>query len=351
MSKFTAQQIAGLLGGIVEGDANAVVTKLSKIEEGMSQSISFLSNPQYTPYLYVTDASIVIVSKELVLEKPLKASCTLIRVEDPRASFALLLEAYNQIRNNKTGIEQPSSVAGSAVLGENVYVGAFSYIADNVVVGNNVKIHPHVYIGENTVIGDNTTLFAGVRIYSDCSVGKNCTFHSGVIIGGDGFGFVPNSENNYKKVPQIGNVIIEDHVEVGSNTTIDRATLGSTIIRKGVKLDNLIQIGHNVEIGENTVIAAQSGVAGSTKIGKNCMIGGQVGIVGHLTIADGVKIAAQSGIGQSITKEGEIVQGSPAFGIGDYKRSYVMFRNLPEINNKISALEKALKENLQSEKK
>lgn len=351
MSKFTAQQIAGLLGGSVEGDGNAIVTKLSKIEEGVAQSISFLSNPQYTPYLYVTDASVVIVSQELELEKPVKSTCTLIRVADPRASFAVLLEAYNQIRNNKQGIEQPSHIAASASYGENVYIGAFAYIADNVKIGNNVKIHPNVFIGENTVIGDNCTLFAGVRIYSDCVIGKHCTFHSGVIIGGDGFGFAPNSENNYKKVPQIGNVIIEDHVEIGSNTTIDRATLGSTVIRKGVKLDNLIQIGHNVEIGENTVIAAQSGVAGSTKIGKNCMIGGQVGIIGHLTIADGVKIAAQSGVGQSITKEGEIIQGSPAFGIGDYKRSYVMFRNLPEMNSKLSALEKSLKENLQSEKK
>ncbi len=364
MSKFTAQQIAGLLGGTVEGNANAVVTKLSKIEEGVPESLSFLGNPQYTPYLYNTDASVVIVGNDLVLEKPVKSTCTLIRVADPRSSFAVLLDAYNQIKNNKTGIEQPSFIAFSAIavkagisfiaksatIGENVYVGAFAYIGENVKIGNNVKIYPNAFIGENTVIGDNTTLFASVKIYTDCLIGKHCTFHSGVIIGGDGFGFAPNSENNYKKVPQIGNVIIEDHVEIGSNTTIDRATLGSTIIRKGVKLDNLIQIGHNVEIGENTVIAAQSGVAGSTKIGKNCMIGGQVGIVGHLTIADGVKIAAQSGVGQNITKEGEIIQGSPAFKIGDYKRSYVMFRNLPELNNKIKDLEKSFKETFSGEK-
>lgn len=340
--KFTAGQIAGLLGGTVEGDVNASVSKLAKIEEGIPGSISFLGNPQYAPYLYTTDASIVIVGNDMILEKPVKPGCTLVRVADPRASFAVLLEAYNQIKNNKTGIEQPSYIAKSAVLGENCYVGAFAYIGENVKLGNNVKIYPNAVISDNTTIGDNTTVYAGVKIYTDCIIGKHCTFHSGVIIGSDGFGFAPNSENNYKKVPQIGNVIVEDHVEIGSNTTVDRATLGSTIIRKGVKLDNLIQIGHNVEIGENTVIAAQSGVAGSTKIGKNCMIGGQVGIIGHLTIANGVKIAAQSGIGNSITKENEVVQGSPAFGIGDYKRSYVMFRNLPEISSKLKDLEKAV---------
>jgi UDP-3-O-[3-hydroxymyristoyl] glucosamine N-acyltransferase len=342
--KFTAQQIAGLLSGTVEGDLNVTVNKLAKIEEGVPGAISFLGNPQYAPYLYVTDASIVIVSNDLVLEKPVKPTCTLIRVADARASFAVLLDAYNQIKNNKTGIEQPSFISASAVMGENCYVGAFAYIGENVKLGNNVKIYPNAVVSDNTTIGDNTTVYAGVKIYTDCIIGKHCTFHSGVIIGSDGFGFAPNSENNYKKVPQIGNVVIEDHVEIGSNTTVDRATLGSTVIRKGVKLDNLIQIGHNVEIGENTVIAAQSGVAGSTKIGRNCMIGGQVGIIGHLTIADGVKIAAQSGIGNSITKENEIVQGSPAFGIGDYKRSYVMFRNLPELSSKLKDLEKQVKE-------
>src|SRR6218665_693207 len=347
MSKFTAQQIAGILGGTVEGDANTIVTKLSKIEEGIPESISFLGNPQYTPYIYTTDASVVIVGNDLVLEKPVKSTCTLIRVADPRASFAILLDAYNQIKNNKSGIEQPSYIAKTATLGDNCYVGAFAHIGENVKIGNNVKIYPTAVISDNTTIGDNTVIYSGVKIYTDCVIGKHCTFHSGVIIGSDGFGFAPNSENNYKNVPQIGNVIIEDHVEVGSNTTIDRATLGSTIIRKGVKLDNLIQVGHNVEIGENTVIAAQSGIAGSTKVGKNCMIGGQVGIIGHLTIADGVKIAAQSGIGHSIEKENEIVQGSPAFGIGDYKRSYVMFRNLPQLSSKIKDLEKMINANKQ----
>ncbi len=344
MSKFTAQQIAGLLEGTVEGDANATVTKLAKIEEGVSGSLTFLANLQYAPYLYETDASVVIVAADFILEKPVKSTCTLVRVKEPRSSFVVLLEAYNQIKNNKTGIEQPSYISSTAALGQHIYVGAFSHIGEHVKIGNNVKIYSNVVIGDNVEIGDNSILFAGVNIYSECIIGKNCTFHSGVIIGADGFGFIPNSENNYKKVPQIGNVIIEDHVEVGSNSTIDRATLGSTVIRKGVKLDNLIQIGHNVEIGENTVIAAQSGVAGSVKIGKNCMIGGQVGIIEHITIADGVKIAAQSGVGQNITNPGEIVQGSPAFKVADYKRSYVMFRNFPQLNNKINEIEKSIKE-------
>lgn len=344
MLQFTAGQIAGLLNGIVEGNPDVSVNMLSKIEEGAKGSISFLSNPQYTSYIYTTDASIVIVSKDLALEKPVKSTCTLVRVTDPRQSFAKLLDTYNQLKNNKTGIEQPSFIGKSTKLGEKIYVGAFVYIGDNVTIGNNVKIYPNSFIGDGCKIGNNTTVYAGVKIYADCIIGSSCTIHAGVTIGGDGFGFAPNSENNYQKVPHIGNVIIEDHVEIGANSTIDRATLGSTIIRKGVKLDNLIQIAHNVEIGENTVIAAQTGVAGSTKIGSDCMIGGQVGIVGHLTIANKVKIAAQSGVGTSITKEGEIIQGSPAFGIGDYKRSYVLFRNLPNIQDKIRELEKLLKE-------
>lgn len=342
--QFTAQQIAGLLNGKMEGNPGAIIKKLSKIEEGEPESLSFLSNPQYTPYIYDTDASVVIISDNLLLERPVKSSCTLIRVSDPRACFAKLLDLYNHMKNNKSGVEEQSYISNTAKLGENIYVGSFSYISENVKIGNNVKIYPNVFIGDNSSIGDNTTIYPGVRIYPESLIGKNCTIHSGVIIGGDGFGFTPNAENNYKKVPHIGNVIIEDHVEIGANTTIDRATLGSTVIRKGVKLDNLIQVAHNVEIGENTVIAAQSGIAGSTKIGKNCLIGGQVGIIGHLTIADGVKIAAQSGIGKNITTPNEVVQGSPAFGIGDYKRSYVMFMKLPDLKNKISELEKQLQE-------
>jgi len=340
--EFTAAQIANLLGGEVLGNPDASVSSLSKIEEGKVGSLSFLSNPAYTQYIYTTEASIVIVDKNFVAESEVKS--TLVKVEDARMAFAKLLEMYNQMRLAKTGIEQPSFISASAKVGNDCYVGAFTYIGENVKIGNNVKLYPNAYVGDNTSIADNTIVYAGVKIYHDCVIGSNCTIHSGVIIGGDGFGFAPSSsENGYAKVTHIGNVILEDHVEVGSNTTIDRATLGSTIVRKGAKLDNLIQIAHNVEIGENTVIAAQTGVAGSTKIGANCMIGGQVGIVGHITIANGVKIAAQSGIGQSITKENEIMQGSPAFGIGDYKRSYVMFKKLPELNNKISELEKQLK--------
>ena len=340
--EFSAKQIAKMLHGEVEGNPDIVVSKLSKIEEGTQGSLSFLSNPVYTNYVYSTNASIVIVNKEFKAEKAF--NCTLIRVDDARAAFTQLLEAYNQINNNQSGIEQPSYISKTAQIGENLYLGAFAYIGENVKIGKNVKLFPNVYIGNNVTIGDDTIAYSGVKILSDSVIGKACTFHPGVVIGGDGFGFVPNSENNYKKMPQIGNVIIEDHVEIGSNTTVDRATMGSTIIRKGVKLDNLIQIGHNVEIGENTIIVSQSGVAGSTKIGKDCVIGGQVGIVGHIIIADKVKIAAQSGIGNSITKEGEVVQGSPAYAITDYKRSYVLYRNLPELSNKINKLEKELKE-------
>ncbi|HQW00171.1 MAG TPA: UDP-3-O-(3-hydroxymyristoyl)glucosamine N-acyltransferase [Bacteroidia bacterium] len=340
--EFTARQIADLLKGKVEGNENAKVSRLDKIEEGADGGLTFLANPKYTPYIYSTKASVIIVDPSFVADQPVSA--TLVRVENAYKSFVQLLEIYNQIQRDKKGIEQPSYISASATLGKDIYVGAFAYIGNNVKVGNNVKIYPQVYIGDNVSIGDNTTLFAGTRIYSDCVIGKDCTIHSGSIIGADGFGFTPNSENQYSKVAQIGNVILEDHVDVGANTTIDRATLGSTIIRKGVKLDNLIQIAHNVEIGENTVIAAQTGVAGSTKIGKDCMIGGQVGIVGHITIADKVKIAAQSGIGSSITGEGEILQGSPAFGIGDYKRSYVVYRKLPTLEKRIKELEQMIAE-------
>ena len=342
MLEFTAQNIADLIGGKVEGNSEEKVSTLSKIEEGRVGSLCFLSNPAYAPHIYTTLASVVIVNNDFVPEN--KIAATLIRVENSYHAFAKLLEVYNQIKNNKTGIEKPSFISASAKICKNVYVCAFAYIGDNSIIGDNTKVFPQSYIGDNAVIGANCTLFSGVKIYSDCKIGNYVTLHSGVIVGGDGFGFAPNSEGNYNKVPQIGNVVIEDHVEVGASTTIDRATLGSTIIRKGVKLDNLIQVAHNVEIGENTVIAAQSGIAGSTKIGANCMIGGQVGIVGHLTIANGVKIAAQSGIGNSITKEGEIFQGSPAFSIGEYKRSYILFRKFPEINQKINELEKLIAE-------
>jgi UDP-3-O-[3-hydroxymyristoyl] glucosamine N-acyltransferase len=338
--EFTARQIADLVSGTVEGDESAKVSRLSKIEEGMPGSLTFLANPAYTPFIYQTKATIAIVNADFVAAQPV--SSTLIRVPNAQLAFATLLGVYNQIRRDKKGIEEQSFIDPSATIGKDIYAGSFSYIGKNVKIGDRVKIYPFSYIGDNCIIGDDTTIFPGVKIYSDCVIGKSCVVHAGSVIGADGFGFHPNVDNNYSKVPQIGNVIIEDFVDIGSNTSIDRATLGSTIIRKGVKLDNLIQIAHNVEIGENTVIAGQSGVAGSTKVGKNCMIGGQVGIVGHITIANGVKIAAQSGVGASILNENEIVQGSPSFPISDFQRTYVLFRKLPEMEKKLAALEKAL---------
>lgn len=339
--EFSAQQIANLLEGTVEGDSNIQVNTLAKIEEGKEGALSFLANPQYTPYIYTTEASIVIVNTDFEAEETIKA--TLIRVADAYQAFAKLLELYNQLKHDKKGIDDEAKIGSSASIGTDCYIGAFTYIGDNVKIGNNCKIYPGSYIGDNVTIGDNALLFSGVKIYADCVIGIGVTFHSGVVLGGDGFGFAPNN-GGYDKVAQIGNVIIEDHVEIGANTTIDRATLGSTIIRKGVKLDNLIQIAHNVEIDENTVIAAQTGVAGSTKIGKNCMIGGQVGIVGHLTIGNNVKIAAQSGIGSNI-KDDQIVQGSPAFGISDYKKSYVYFRKLAQLADDINKLKKQVQPN------
>lgn len=341
--EFSALQIAQLLNGMVEGDENVSVNNISKIEEGSKGTLSFLANPIYNNYLYTTNASIVLINKSFALEKPVKQGCTLIRVDNSYEAFAKLLQIYTQYKNNKTGIEQPSFIAETAQVGQNCYVGAFAYIGQNTKIGDNVKIYPHVYIGDNCEVGDNTVLFSGVKIYYECKIGNNCTIHANTVIGSDGFGFAPNTNGEtFVKVPQIGNVVIEDNVEVGSNTSIDRATLGSTILHSGVKLDNLVQIAHNVVVGENTVIAGLSGIAGSTRVGKNCMIGAQVGVAGHIRIADGSKIAGQSGVGASIDKEGEIVQGSPAFAIGEFKRSYVLFRNLPKLNDKISELNKKL---------
>lgn len=335
--KFTATQIAGLLEGEVEGNPQIAVHKLSKIEEGEKGSLTFLANPKYTSYIYSTKASITIVNKDFVPEQSL--STTLIKVEDAYKSFSKLLEYYNQVKNNKLGIESPSFISGDAIYGEGFYFGAFSYLGENVKIGDNVKIYPNVYIGDNVTIGNHVTVFAGAKIYSESIIGNHCVIHSGVIIGADGFGFTPNANGEYSKVPQTGNVILEDNVDVGAGTTIDRATLGSTILRKGVKLDNQIQIAHNVEIGEHTAIAAQTGIAGSTKIGKNCLIGGQVGIVGHITIGDRVKIQAQSGIGRNV-KDDEVLQGSPALNYGDFNKSYVHFKNLPKLVNQISNIEK-----------
>lgn len=337
--KFTAEQIAGILEGTVDGDPNAEVSQLSKIEEGTEGSLTFLANPKYKSFIYSTQASITIVNNDFEPEE--KLTTTLIKVDDAYKAFTKLLEYYNQIKLNKSGVESPSHVSVTATIGANHYIGAFSYIGDNVTIGDNVKIFPNSYIGDNVTIGDNSIVFSGGKIYSECIIGKNCVINSGAIIGADGFGFAPDENGEYSKVPQIGNVILEDNVDVGAATTIDRATLGSTIIRKGVKLDNQIQIAHNVEIGKNTVIAAQTGVAGSTKIGENCQIGGQVGIAGHLTLGNNVRIQAQSGIGRNI-KDNETLQGSPSFGYSDWNKSYVHFKNLPKIVKSINAIEKKL---------
>ncbi|MGZ4055720.1 MAG: UDP-3-O-(3-hydroxymyristoyl)glucosamine N-acyltransferase [Bacteroidia bacterium] len=334
--EFSAQQIAGLLQGQIEGDPNVKISKLSKIEEGAPGSISFLANPKYTQYIYDTKASLVIVNKDLVLTAPV--TTTLIRVDSAEIAFSKLLEMYNTVKLNKTGISKHAFISESATIGTNIYAGEFAVISDNVKIGNNVKIYPQVFVGENAVIGDNTTLFAGVKIYSETVIGKDCIIHSGTVIGSDGFRFNPQNDN--QKIPQIGNVIIEDDVEIGANCAIDRATLGSTILRKGVKFDNLIHIAHNVEVGENTYIAAQGVIAGSSKIGKNCMFSGQVGIVGHVEIADNTIITAQSGISKSITKKGEVLMGSPAFEANKYRKAFVHFRNLDSIVNRINVLEK-----------
>lgn len=341
--KFTAEQIAGILEGEVVGNPGAEVYKLSKIEEGTDGSLTFLANPKYTHYIYSTQATITIVNHTFVPESEI--STTLIKVEDAYLSFTKLLEFYDQARKaSKNGIEPHTVISSNVSYGEGFYLGSFSYVGANVTMGKNAKIYPNCYIGDNVMIGDNVTIFAGAKIYSETAIGNDCVIHSGVIIGADGFGFAPNKDGSYNKVPQIGNVILEDNVDIGAGTTIDRATMGSTVIRKGVKLDNQIQIAHNVEIGENTVIAAQTGVAGSTKIGKNCVIGGQVGIAGHLTIGNNVKIQAQSGIGKNI-KDDEVIQGSPAFGYGDYNKSYVHFRNLPKIVAELEELKKTINQN------
>ncbi len=335
--KITAEQIAEVLNGVIVGDSTVEVSKLSKIEEGDKGSITFLSNLKYKHFLYTTEASVVIVNKDFQPTQPVKA--TMIQVDDSYSAFTKILEYANQIKLMKSGIEQPSVISEGVEYGDDLYLGSFSYIGKNTKIGNNVKIYPNSFVGDNVTIGDNTILFAGARIYSESVIGKNCVIHSGTIIGSDGFGFAPNTDGTYAKIPQIGNVVIEDNVEIGSCTTVDRATLGSTIIRKGVKLDNQIQIAHNVEVGENTVIASQTGVAGSAKIGKNCIIGGQVGIVGHITIGDNVRIQAQTGVGKSI-KDGDIIQGSPAMAYNDFTKSYIYFKKLPNIVKDIEELKK-----------
>lgn len=340
--QFTARDISLLLNGTIEGDPSVTVNRLAKIEEATAGALSFLANPKYEEFLYTTSASAVIVNKDQVLAEPVAA--TLIRVDNAYSAFAVLLEKYNSIKLNKSGIEQPSFIHPTAKVGDNAYVGAFAYIGPGVTVGNNCKIYPNAYIADNVTLGNNVTLFPGVVVYFDCVIGDNVIIHSGTIIGADGFGFAPNADGSYNKISQIGNVVIEDDVEIGSNTTVDRATMGSTIIRKGVKLDNLIQIAHNVEIGANTVIAAQTGISGSTKIEGNVILGGQVGVVGHITIAKGSQVQAQSGISRTIAEEGKKWMGSPATKYNDHMRAQVVIQRLPELEKRILELEKIIKE-------
>ncbi len=342
--QISALQIATILQGKLEGNPEAKVSTVGRIEEADENSICFIANPKYEEYIYTSKASIIIVNETLELTAPVKA--TLIRVKDAYSSFAFLLEKYNEIiaGTEKTGIEQPSYISPSAKIGKDVYIGAFSYIGDNAVLGNSAKIYPGCYIGNHTTLGDNCKLMPGVKVYDNSSLGNSVVLHSGVVIGGDGFGFAPQADHTYKKIPQIGNVIIEDNVEIGANTTVDRATMGSTVIRKGVKLDNLIMVGHNAEIGENTVIAAQTGISGSTKLGKNCLIGGQVGIVGHIHLADGTKVNAQSGLSKTITAPNTTLNGSPAFEYKSSLKSQAIFRNLPELQQRLQKLEETVQE-------
>ncbi len=338
--QFTAKEISLLLNGTVEGDSEVKVFQLAKIEDAQEGSLSFLANPKYEAFLYTTKASIVIVSEDQDIDKPIQS--TIIRVKDAYSSFSILLEKYNSIKLHKEGIEQPSFIHPDAKIGKNVYIGAFAYVGAGAVIGDQSKIFPLSYIGDEVKIGNNTSIHSGVKIYHDCILGNNVTVHSGAVIGGDGFGFAPQADGSYSKVSQIGNVLIEDDVEIGANTCIDRATMGSTIIRKGVKLDNLIQIAHNAEIGKNTVIASQTGISGSAKIGESSIIGGQVGIVGHITLAKGTQIQAKSGINKSIEEEDKKWGGAPATSFHSYMKSQVIIQRLPEMERKIEELQKAL---------
>lgn len=340
--QFTAQEISLLLKGTVEGDPQTIISQLAKIEEATTGCLSFLANPRYEQYLYTTQASVVIVNKDLAVTEPVNA--TLIRTDNAYSAFSVLLEKFNTLRLNKSGIEQPSFIHPTATIGQNVYIGAFAYIGADVKIGDNCKIYPHTYIGDNVILGHEVTLFAGTKVYFDCKIGNQVIIHSGAIIGSDGFGFAPTADGTYSKISQIGNVVLEDLVEVGSNTTIDRATMGSTIIRKGVKLDNLIQIAHNADIGANTVIAAQTGISGSTKIGENAVIGGQVGIVGHITVAKGTQVQAQSGINRTIKEPDKKWAGSPVQPYQEHLRSQVVMHQLPELKKRIEELEKIIAE-------
>ncbi len=339
--EFTAKQIAEILQGTIEGDENTIISSFSKIEEGKPGSLSFLANPKYTHYIYETEASVVLVNN--TFEAQNKITSTLIRVKDSYKAIAQLLEIYNSMTEKPIGIEKKSFIHKKAKVGENAYVGAFAYIGKGAVIGDNVQIYPNTFVGNDVTIGDNSVIYPGVKIYFKTVIGKNCTIHAGSVIGADGFGFAPNIAGAYVKIAQIGNVVIEDNVELGALVTIDRATMGSTIIREGVKLDNQNHIAHNVVVGANTVIAAQTGTAGTAKIGKNCMIGGQVGISPHVTIADGTKISSQSGISNSVKKENSIIMGAPAYNIREYHKSYIHFKNLDKIVKRLEYLEKEYK--------
>ena len=338
--EFTAATIAGFLKGEIVGDPDIKVNTIAKIEEGQTGALSFLANPKYEHYIYDTKSSIVLVNKSFVPSGSINA--TLIRVENSYEAFASLLRLVDQARPRKKGIHSTAIIEDTAKIGSDVFIGPYAYVGENCIIGNGCSIYPHVYVGDNTKIGNNCTINPGVTIYHDCILGESCIIHAGTVIGSDGFGFAPQSDNEYMKIPQLGNVILEDNVEIGSNVTIDRATMGSTIIRKGVKLDNLIQIAHNVEVGENSVMAAQTGISGSTKVGKNCMFGGQVGLAGHIRIANGTKIGAQGGILGDVKEENTAILGSPAIEVKQFLRSSVIFRKLPEMKVKIDSLEKEI---------
>lgn len=338
--EFTATTIAGFLKGKIEGNPDVKVNTVAKIEEGHEGALSFLANPKYENYIYTTDSSVVLVNKDFVPTGKIKA--TLIRVENSYEAFASLLNLVAQSKPKKTGIHPTAIIESTSKIGSDVYIGAYTYIGENCIVGNNCRIYAQVYIGEGTIIGENCQVFPGVKIYHECNIGRGCIIHAGSVIGSDGFGFAPQSDSEFMKIPQLGNVILEDNVEIGANAAIDRATMGSTIIHKGVKIDNLVQIGHNVEIGENTVMAGQTGIAGSTKVGKNCMFAGQVGLAGHLKIADGTKIGAQAGVAGNVKEINSIIQGTPAIDQRNFLRSSIVYKNLPGLKSKIDALEREL---------
>ncbi len=341
--QFTAAQIALMINGKVEGDASAAVTSFGKIEEAQEGQISFLANPKYEEFLYQTKASVLIISDSQEINQPIHP--TLIRVPDAYSAFATLLTKYQELMTQQlTGIQQPSYISATALLGENIFVGAFTYVGENVTIGNQVKLFQGVVLGDNVQIGDNSIIHPGVKIYHDCVIGKNVNIHAGAVIGSDGFGFAPQADGAFKKIPQIGNVVIEDFVEIGANTTIDRATIGSTTIRTGVKLDNLIQVAHNVEIGTNTVIAALCGISGSTKVGKNVMMGGQVGTAGHISIADGSRIAGKTGITKTVKEPNKSLSGNPATDVASALRIQAMTRNLPDLEKRVKELEKTIAE-------